>query len=609
MMASCIFFAAIANAQLSPASVKGRFFFRHLQFTTDSAVPPNITDARTALGSMTFDGVGRYALAGQQTIANQPATNFAGTGSYTVDSGGVMTIGNPQRNSLLINARLGTEAIVGSTTESGDNTFDYFVAIPAPTIPISSTLFSGTYYVTSLEFPLSTGADARSAFFSVTPASNGQFAAVSGSGHALNVNNGQIGTVSIAGASYALTNDGSGTASFGAINNFLGGIKNLYVSASGNIILMGSVIAASQDILVGVRANTTAASINNWSGLFYTGGLRYDARYPTTAGYIGASNAIPSLARLASYQRAHQIAMNPYDSTGYEPITLNSDGTYTEGFNIAGLGTSGGSFVENDLATQNDLKGFAISFGIQAPPMTGTGVYINPQGILSGATFAPTGGAIAPGEFLSIFGSGLSPDKTTTAATPPYPTGLAGVTVKINDLLAPITLVSPSQLNVLVPYAVTGTAATVVVTAGRMDSNSVTVPLAASAPGVFSQDSSGTGIGAILHANNSKVTAASPAKRGETISIYLTGLGAVEPPVPDGTAGGGNPTSKTVSPVAVYFNGQAATVVYSGLAPGSPGLYQMNVTIPSNLVLGTGNSVLAIQSSEGFNDTADVPIQ
>jgi uncharacterized protein (TIGR03437 family) len=608
MMALGILFSALANAQLSPASVKGRFFFRHLQFTTDSAVPPNITDARTALGSMTFDGVGRYVLAGQQTIANQPATNFAGTGGYTVDSGGVMTIGNPQRNSLSINARLGTEAIVGSTTESGDNTFDYFVAIPAPTIPISSNLFSGTYYVTSLEFPLSTGADARSAFFPVTPTSNGQFTAASGTGHALNINKGQIGTVSIAGSSYALTNDGSGTVSF-AINNFLGGIKNLYVSATGNIILMGSVIAASQDILVGVRANTTTPSVKNWSGLFYTGGLRYDARYPTTAGYVGASNAIPSLARLASYQRAHQIAMNPYDSTGYEPVTLNTDGTYTEGFNIAGLGTSGGSFVENNLATQSDLQGFAISFGIQAPPLTGTGVYINPQGILSGATFAPTGGAIAPGEFLSIFGSGLSPDKTTTAATPPYPTGLAGATVRINDTLAPIALVSSNQLNVLVPYAVTGTAATLVVTAGGTASNSVTVPLAASAPGVFSQDSSGTGIGAILHANNSKVTAASPAKRGETISIYLTGLGAVEPPVPDGTAGGSNPTSKTVSPVAVYLNGQKATVVYSGLAPGSPGLYQMNVTIPSDLVLGTGNSVLAIQSSEGFNDTADVPIQ
>jgi uncharacterized protein (TIGR03437 family) len=607
-IAFIFFLTCRANAQvagLSNASVSGPFFFRHLQITTDTQ--GNITDARTALGSMTFDGKGRYSLAGQQTIANQPVTNLSVSGSYTVDPAGVMTIGNPQRNNLFINARLGTEAIVGSTTESGDNTFDLFIAIPAPSTQQSSTAFSGTYYVTALEFPLSTGADARSAFFSLTPGSNGIFSNVSGSGHALNVNSGQIGSINLTGASYALASDGSGTASFGSVNNFLSGLKNLYVSASGNIILMGSVIAASQDFLVGVRANSTGVSIASWSGLSFTGGLRYDGKILTTAGYVGASDAIPSLARLTSYQRTHQIAINPLDTTGYEAVVLNTNGTFTEGINLVGLGPNGTSFVENNLATNVDPNGFAISFGIQAPALKGSGVYINPQGILNGGSFAPTGSAIAPGEFVSIFGSGLA--AATATASPPYPASLGGVTVKINDTLAPLTLVSANQVNLLVPYGVTGSTATVVVTNSGTASNSMTVPLAASAPGVFSQDSTGSGIGAILHANNSLVTTANPAKRGETIQIYLTGLGAVAPPVPDGAAGVSDPLSKTVSPAAVYLNGQKATVVYSGLAPGLPGLYQMNVTIPSGLVLGTGPAVLAIQTAEAFTDTADIPIQ
>jgi uncharacterized protein (TIGR03437 family) len=526
-----------------------------------------------------------------------------------------MTIGNPQRNSYVINARLGVEAIVGSTTESLDNTFDFFIAIPAPTSPITSTTFSGTYYVTSMEFPIPAGTYLpRSAYFSMAPSSSGLFSTVTGLGHALNISNGAIGNISITGANYALASDGSGTASFGSVNNYLSGLKNIFVSASGNIVIMGSVIAASQDLLIGVRANSASPALKNWTGTFYTGGLRYDGnvKQSTTSAWAGASDAIASLARLASYQRYHQVAANSttntaLDASGYEPFTLNNDsaGTFTEGFNLAALGTNGTSYVENNLATNTDVGALAITFGIQIHALSGTGVYIDPQGVFNGATFAPIGGSIAPGEFLSIFGSGLAANQL--AATPPYPTTLGDVSATVNGIAAPMVLVSANQINLLVPYAVTGATATIVITNGGSASNSVTVPLAATAPGVFSQDSSGTGIGAILRANNTKVSTTNPAKRGETIQIYLTGLGAVSPAVPDGSPG--TSANKTVSPATVYLNGQAATVVYSGLAPGSPGLYQLNVTIPSGLVLGSSPAVLGIFTANAFTDTADIPIQ
>lgn len=595
-------------AGLSNSSVSGPFFFRHMQFRTD--ILGNLVDIRTALGSMTFDGAGRYALNAQQTIGNQNATGLSGSGTYTVDAAGVMTISNPQRNTFFMNARLGTEAIVGSTTESGDNTFDAFIAIPAPTSQQNSSVFSGSYYVSSLEFPVSAAANVRGAFFTLTPGSGGAFSQISGTGHAASVNAGKTGTFNLTGAGgYALVGDGTGTVSFGAISNFLSGVKNLYISANGNIILMASVTAGAQDFLVGVRANTMTASLSNWSGLFYTGGLRYDTNPKNldTAGFVGSANAIPTLARVTSYQRAHQIASNPLDSTGYQPVVLNADRTYTEGFHVLGLGPSGTSFVESNMATQLDYSGYSFNFGIQMPALSGSGVYINPQGVLNGASFAPPGNALAEGEFVSIFGSGLAAQQT--AALPPYPALLGGVTVTVNGVVAPLQLVSPNQINLLVPYGVTGTTATVVATSGGTVSNSVTVPLLSSAPGVFSQDGSGSGIGAVLRPNNTVVTTANPAKRGETIQIYLTGLGAVSPAVPDGTAGSNNAPSLTVSPVAVYLNGQVATVVYSGLAPGLPGLYQLNVTIPSNLVLGSSPAVLAILSAQAFTDLADIPIQ
>ena len=166
---------------------------------------------------------------------------------------------------------------------------------------------------------------------------------------------------------------------------------------------------------------------------------------------------------------------------------------------------------------------------------------------------------------------------------------------------------SPTQINCLAPFGLQGPTATIVVQGGS-SSNTVTVPVAASSPGIYAMNQAGSGPGAILHADYGLVSAARPAIGGETVLIYLTGMGAVNPSVPDGTAGGTNPLSvTTISPVTVYVAGQPATVVYSGLAPGYPGLYQMNVTLPALAV--SGNVPLAIQTPNAFHDQVDIPVQ
>jgi uncharacterized protein (TIGR03437 family) len=138
-------------------------------------------------------------------------------------------------------------------------------------------------------------------------------------------------------------------------------------------------------------------------------------------------------------------------------------------------------------------------------------------------------------------------------------------------------------------------------------SNTVQVPVAATAPGVFTVDRNGIGSGAILHADYSLVTSANPVKRGETVLIYLTGLGAVNPPVADGTAGLGNPLSRSAATVDVLIGGLPATVSYSGLAPLYPGLYQLNVVVPADLaVTATGPFPLAVQTADSFHDQADL---
>lgn len=609
-IAISIFFAAICHAQtagFTNASVSGAFFFRHLEITTDTS--SNITDCRSALGSITFDGAGHYSLNAQETANTLAATPLTGTGVYSIGPAGTMTIGNPQTNNLTINARVGTEAIVGSSTESEANIFDLFIAIPAATAVQAQSLFTGNYYTSTLEFPLGVATYVRSAFFNLSPVSGGLFSTISGSGHALNVNSGAVAAFNLTGGTYALNGDGTGIANLGTVGNPLSGYKEIMISASGNIILGGSLIAGSHDFLIGVREYAGTAALANWTGLFYSGGLRYDARNATTAGYVGSANVVPSLTSVATYQREHQISLNgvAFDYSGFDTVSLNSNGTYLDGpLNFLGLGPNGQSFVDADVASTADPEGYSIDFGIAAVALSGTGVYVNPQGILNGASFSPTGGSIAPGEFITIFGSGLA--QAQAVASPPYPTALGGVLVTINSISAPIYLVSPTQLNVLVPYSVTGSTATIIVTNNGQSSTPITVPLALTAPGFFSQNSSGIGAGVVTHSNGSLVTAASPAKKGETVTLYLTGLGAVTPAVSDGSAGQSSPLSKVNETILVIVGNLTASVSYAGLAPGFPGLYQINATIPSGLS-GTGNFGLAVETAEAFAEQITIAIQ
>ncbi len=181
----------------------------------------------------------------------------------------------------------------------------------------------------------------------------------------------------------------------------------------------------------------------------------------------------------------------------------------------------------------------------------------------------------------------------------------------MNGTPAPVYSVSanPAQISAVVPFGVTGSTATVVVSVNGTKSNSVDVPMAASAPGVFSVPPNGISGGAIRHLNGTLVNASAPASRGEFVSVYLTGLGAVSPSVVDGAAApGAEPFARTTGPLSVFVGGQPVTTIqYKGLAPTLAGLYQINIQIPLGVSSGTQN--LAVQTVEGFTDMVSIAIQ
>jgi uncharacterized protein (TIGR03437 family) len=119
----------------------------------------------------------------------------------------------------------------------------------------------------------------------------------------------------------------------------------------------------------------------------------------------------------------------------------------------------------------------------------------------------------------------------------------------------------------------------------------------------------GLGQAAVLHADFSLVGQDNPAHPGETVLIFLTGLGAVTPGIADGAAGGINPLNRVTGPIGVYVGDarMSASISYQGLAPTLAGLYQINAVIPIGVT--TGNIPLAIQTNEAFTDLANIFVE
>jgi len=239
------------------------------------------------------------------------------------------------------------------------------------------------------------------------------------------------------------------------------------------------------------------------------------------------------------------------------------------------------------------------------PTVLGPGVFLNPQLVVNAANYG-VGYPISPGGFFSIFGTGLA-GKTSTAVGAPLPTTLDHVSVTVNGLAAPLYYVSPTLISGVVPLAVAGKTALVIVTSAGVISNAVEVPLALTAPGIFTIPQNGLGDSATLHADYSVVNSANPAKAGEVVQVFLTGLGPVSPTVQDGDPGpASDPFARVLSDVLVNIDDLDCTVSYKGLAPLYAGLYQLNIQIPAGLAPSTHR--LTVKTPESLTSMATIEV-
>lgn len=233
--------------------------------------------------------------------------------------------------------------------------------------------------------------------------------------------------------------------------------------------------------------------------------------------------------------------------------------------------------------------------------------------VLNAASFAKA--SLSPGEVVSIFGTNLGPTAPLGAkidSTGKLSTSLGNVSViffngSLSEYYAPLTYVSATQINCLVPYEVsqwTGAFLQVGYVGGWFVPPSPNVQLAASSPGIFTATSTGTGQAAALNSDNSPNTASNPAPAGSIVQVFMTGEGQITPAGVTGsvTCSSGCATTsqipKPLLPVTASINGQTATVAFYGEAPGLvSGVMQVNVTIPPNTPSGAASLSITVGSN------------
>lgn len=217
------------------------------------------------------------------------------------------------------------------------------------------------------------------------------------------------------------------------------------------------------------------------------------------------------------------------------------------------------------------------------------------RGVVNGASFEST---ISENTWISITGTNLASTTqlwgSADIVNGQLPTTLAGTSVTVNGRAAYVQYVSPTQINALSPADTSTGPVEVRVTSNGQASDPVTVTMQAISPAWFLFDGKYL---AATHADSSLLgksglfasapAATTPAKPGETIVLYATGLGATNPAVAAGQV------TTVLAPLAatprVTIGGTAATVSFAGLVPNFARLYQLNVVVPASLANGDHN--------------------
>jgi len=364
---------------------------------------------------------------------------------------------------------------------------------------------------------------------------------------------------------------------------------------------------AGRGLLVAVKQGTGGVTLEGryWIAELQADGPNWNAASGSLqalgAGHALLAERVRVDGRLLDYAGLNGYVVNPDGSGALAPRLV-------PGLTNMALGAGGFAGAQMGPPEASTTQ-YGIFLGVPAPVLQGSGVFLDPAGVVNGASFAGWPHPVAPGAIVSLFGSGLAAREARATAYP-LPMKLDDVEVTMDGSPVPLYFVSPIQVGIQLPYGLKRTRVSLRVTNSRGASNEVAASVAATSPGVFCcADSQSPFRGCVLHADYSPLSAQKPARPGEAVMIWLTGLGELTPAVRTGAANPAAPLAWAVeAPISVLFGGEPAVRVdYAGGAPGLAGLNQINATIPLNAPVGV-NVPVAILTANAYTDLVDIPI-
>lgn len=287
--------------------------------------------------------------------------------------------------------------------------------------------------------------------------------------------------------------------------------------------------------------------------------------------YLAGSGPVPTLHSMQSYSGGGFVSAIKPDGSGLiwsthlgygrvDAITLDAAG------NVFAVGPD-----LNPSATFANAPIGGPSSRIDVVKLAPTGDPIPIDAVVNAASYQP--GLPKAGGLASLFARGLPATEDGT-----------GLSILVNGVPAPILSVTHAggqqQVNLQVPYQ------SLPVASNRLEMRFKGVSTyafpAITPPGIFTLPD---GAGTIQHASDfSLVTPQNPATPGETIIVYATGLGPVTPAATTGVPPSGPATVTGYCSVPPSLN--IGRVLYAGITPGIPGVYQLNVQLPAAMTAG-----------------------
>ncbi len=334
-------------------------------------------------------------------------------------------------------------------------------------------------------------------------------------------------------------------------------LSGTYAASSLDQFVVGNTLLNSSGVPVAQFESATGTS----SGFVFTGpyGIRTTAPDSASPGVIQRTNlATGSSIRPTRMVEAPQLGVP--DSTGPSSAFTRSLAILPDWSMLISLTTSGITVLP-----------FDYDAAVAIPTIT------------SVVSAADLNSPAAPGGLISVLGTNLSGTNQATSEVP-LPTVINDSCLTVSGQPVHMMFVSPSQVNAQMPAQAAGVVTITMHTPGGV-SNTYTLNVLTAAPAVFLSATAGdqTNLPAIVrYANGLVVTSTNPVHRGDILTIYLTGLGAVNPSVDDGVPGAISPLSTTLTDPSVHIGGSGAPVLFSGLVPGYVGLYVLNVSVPSS---------------------------